>query len=381
MAKNDSAVVFTQDIQAVRRMCKLVQKCWVPSVSGHIPCRADGDERSIVDLPTLAPHRWVWAVVNGFSFDPGLSIHVRRVCSTKRCCNPEHLYATTADGDRLSKTEFRRRMTLLKNSDAPRAPRGSAEIVVNDLSQLKSMCSTDNKQGCWIPLRSGRVALRAAIDRRDDAELPKYAPHRAAFVLASGNRQQLSSTDHIRRRCVTKRCCNPDHLYLEQVGVPSPRASSVHRGTHVALDELEKTSRGLAVVSQRLDHVEGLCRVTESGCWIPDISNQVACRAENDSRPADDLPRMRLHRWTWLVANGRAGEDFPGDRVHVRRRCSSRHCCNPDHLYAQSPYGEELSLEDIFGSRIKDVSPAANSTDAEKSQLDNDEYLRRVLMF
>lgn len=211
MAKK-SDVVLTQDIKAVRKLCKQVKGCWIPPGSGRLPCRAERDERPDADLPTIAPHRWVWVVLHGFSSDPGPGIHVRRVCSTKRCCNPEHLYATTADGRKLTKREFKRCMRLKEESDSP-PEEITRQPVVRNLSQLRSICSIDKKRGCWIPANSGRLAVRAKHDKPSLADVPSYAPHRGAYVLKYAPERALAPSVHIRRRCATKRCCNPDHLF------------------------------------------------------------------------------------------------------------------------------------------------------------------------
>ncbi|BDY29782.1 hypothetical protein hbim_03722 [Mycolicibacterium mageritense] len=277
--KKKPATVLTDDLKAISELCELVNGCWVPTVSGRVPCRVHGDDRPVGDLPTVAPHRWVWTVAQGFTRDPGPLVHVRRECSTARCCNPKHLFATTSDGVRLSKAEFK---------------------------------------------------------------------------------------DHMKE--------------LGTIPTPSERLNS---GVAVA----EKTGQGVAVVRQSLDDVMAHCRVSKSGCWIPNAASQYACRMDDDTSTPDELPRMGLHRWSWLVANAHSPTELPSTHVHVRRTCSTRKCCNPQHLYAASPDGHALTVNEI--RQVKDCA----STSLRKSpsklgghpsasiQSDNDAYLRSVLMF
>lgn len=382
-AKKRRAVVLTEDLKTIRRLCKSVGGCWVPPATGPMPCRAVGDDRSIEDLPTFAPHRWVWSVVNGYTLDPGPSVHVRRTCLTKRCCRPDHLHATTSEGVRLSKSEFKHHMKRLASASPPAMvpPSIKREVVVRELTQLKALCKID-KKGCWTPRRSGRVAVRAPGDFREDSELPRQVPHRAAYMIAHGRTRLLQGTEHIRRKCENKRCCNPDHLYLHQVddSLAEPHCRELSDGNRTLP---EKTSKGVLVVTEDLNHIKALCNVSREGCWLPNVSSQCACRANGDTKPADALPRMAIHRWAWLVANGHAGVNFPGNLVHVRRTCSGRLCCNPDHLYLASPDGTKLWADDIFDTR--DAGKLANSTETRvgvsETETDDDAYLRSVLMF
>lgn len=378
-------MVLTQDLNAIRKICKSANGCWVPPTAGPVPCRAHGDDRSIDDLPTLAPHRWVWSVAHGYAFDPGVSVHIRRKCSTKRCCNPDHLFATTSDGVRLSKSEFKHHMKQLASTSSPStAPRTTTdESVVKDLTQFRAMCFID-KRSCWIPQRSGRVALRLLDDLREDSQLPRLAPHRIAFMLANRRGQLLDDTEHVRRKCKTKRCCNPEHLYIQRVDryLAKPDPMKPTRGKRMST---EKTSKGVVVVAEDLAHIKHLCQVSDEGCWLPSVSSQCACRSSDDTRPPDALPRMALHRWAWLVANGHAGQSFPGDLIHVRRTCKGRLCCNPEHLYAASPDGTLLSADQVsnfLDAETKAEKPHPREPDevAKGTAIDDDEYLRNVLL-
>lgn len=384
MAKK-RAVVLRQDVKAIRKLCKLVDGCWVPPTSGPVPCRADGDDRSTDDLPTLSPHRWVLSLTHGFTVDPGSSIHVRRKCSTKRCCNPDHLFATTSNGDRLSKTQFIRHMQTLQNRLEAFSPPTPSAVVVRDLDQLRSLCVVDATKNCWIPRVSGRIAMRVPGDCRDDSELPRRAAHRVAFMVAQG-RDLLEGSEYVKRRCATKRCCNPAHLYLERHDALSTSATRNPEPTDRETSVLEKTSKGVVVIGEQLDEIKQLCQMTRDGCWLPEVSSQCACRAGGDTSSADALPRMALHRWAWLVANDLASQSLPGDRVHIRRRCAGRLCCNPKHLYPATPDGVEMSIDTAIG-RLEAGAPSLRGSPlegdndrAEESRVDNDAYLRSVLM-
>lgn len=386
-AKKKPLVVLTDDVNAIRKLCKLVNGCWVPPVSGRIACRAHGDDRPVAELPTISAHRWVWTVAHGFTCDPGPLVHVRRSCSTKRCCNPDHLFVTTSDGVQLSKSDFNRHMKELEATPSRQAaaPSDSDVPVVQDLSEFKALCSIE-KNGCWIPRRSGRVAVRLAGDRHIDSDLPVQALHRVAYMLANGHTRLLQGNEHVRRRCGTKRCSNPSHLYLRCVddqAIPAVRDQPSSGRSSVA----EKTSNGLVIVGQHRDEVRALCLVSASGCWLPNVSSQCACLLDNSTSPPDALPHMALHRWSWLVANSYASRPLPGDRVHIRRTCKTRRCCNPDHLYAASPEGRVLSVKDIL--EVQDAASASaqqrrpdpDRESSPDSESDVDAYLRSVLMF
>jgi len=97
---------------------------------------------------------------------------------------------------------------------------------------------------------------------------------------------------------------------------------------------------GAVVVCEDLDDLVATCTVSDS-CWIPRSAERVTYRRSGDRRPIDELPTLAPHRWAWSIAHGYT-ED-PGSQIHVRRRCGRKGCCNPEHLYATSTDGHELS--------------------------------------
>ena len=102
--------VLTEDPADLKLLCVVdADGCWIPQESGYFPCRTRGDERPVVELPTMKPHRWAWLATHECAANRRVaaSIHVSRKCGTRRCCNPEHFFATTLDGEELSNESIR----------------------------------------------------------------------------------------------------------------------------------------------------------------------------------------------------------------------------------------------------------------------------------
>jgi len=78
----------------------------------------------------------------------------------------------------------------------------------------------------------------------------------------------------------------------------------------------------------------------------------VACRAEADNRPDDELPMLAFHRWVWMVVHGYSSSPLPGKTFYVRRRCGKDRCCHPEHLYLTTPQGRELT-PDLVDALLK----------------------------
>jgi transcriptional regulator with XRE-family HTH domain len=94
-------IVLVDDLGSISDLCPVDgDGCWIAPTASPVPCRAEGDERADRDLPQLAFHRWIWMVVHDRSSNPlpGNMFYVRRHCRKGRCCNPDHLYLTRADG-------------------------------------------------------------------------------------------------------------------------------------------------------------------------------------------------------------------------------------------------------------------------------------------
>lgn len=406
--KNDPPVVLSDDLADLAAVSEIPQNgCWVPSVTGRIPCRVPGDHRPDDELPTFKPHRWAWLVTHGLAHDPAraASIQLRRGCGTKRCCNPQHIYATKPTGEVIADSELRTLMGSEESlpSKSPAAPcsrgieqevsdlgpvpasanqvaeqevaavaapsQGTTRVVLpngnslllgHDLESIAALCDVA-ATGCWLAPTHAPVACQAKGDERDYRELPRMAPHRWTWMIAHGRSQNPlpGNMFHIRRRCGTDKCCNPDHLYLtapdgEELSVDEAE-SWIRSGKKRWQDALDKHIRRAPPLSDRkfrlvlkddLESIAELCRVDESGCWIAPTAGPVACRAYGDDRDYRDLPFMAPHRWTWMITNGRSRNPLPGNMFHIRRRCGKDKCCKPDHLYLTAPDGEELSLNE-----------------------------------
>lgn len=111
------------------------------------------------------------------------------------------------------------------------------------------------------------------------------------------------------------------------------------QGVHVDSGEVWN-----AVVGPDLNDIAARCDIDGSGCWLASSNTAVRCRPPNDMRASIDLPKIQLHRWAWMVANGHSADSIPTHLLQVRRRCNGVTCCNPSHLFASRPgAGEELS--------------------------------------
>lgn len=105
-----SRLVLPDNVDAIRNHCTLDPSgCWIGPGAGPAACRASGDSRPDDELPMMAPHRWVWMVINGRSSNPlPASYFVRRRCRNDSCCRPGHLYLTTSQGEELTLEEAER---------------------------------------------------------------------------------------------------------------------------------------------------------------------------------------------------------------------------------------------------------------------------------
>lgn len=101
------------------------------------------------------------------------------------------------------------------------------------------------------------------------------------------------------------------------------------------------------VFGDDLDEIATACEIRENGCWVRPSNTAVRCRARDDVRKPVDLPKLGLHIWAWMVANGHSSTALPSYRIQIRRNCSSSTCCNPAHLFAAAPGGRQLSREEV----------------------------------
>lgn len=124
----------------------------------------------------------------------------------------------------------------------------------------------------------------------------------------------------------------------------------------------EKPDRLDRVIGDNLNEVAAVCEVVDNGCWLAPSNRAVRCRPRDDTRDMRDLPEIPLHRWAWMINNGHTAKSIPNYLIEIRRRCDSDTCCNPTHLYAAVPGGDELSAADVASMIEKSyVSSAGGS--------------------
>lgn len=248
----------------------------------------------------------------------------------------------------------RDRGTHTENQDAGRP------VVGADLNEVASQCAMPGN-GCWLAPSNSPVRCRPPNDRRASMNLPRMPLHRWAWMIANGHSEDSIPAHvlHVRRRCTGDTCCNPSHLYAAAPGraeklsasavaalLQKPLAASLRQPLS-ASDLCGKSSgRSGTVLTDDLGSIAGYCIHDDSDCWITPTLNPVSCRASGDLRRDTELPKMRPHRWAWMVANGRASNPLPGNLFQVWRHCGRANCCNPKHLYLIDPDGEESSAEE-----------------------------------
>ncbi|MGW4014765.1 HNH endonuclease [Rhodococcus ruber] len=262
-------VVVGEDLDVLAAICTTSGSCWIPRSSGRVTYRRSGDERPVDELPTLAPHRWAWAIAHGYTGDPGSQIHIRRRCGRKGCCNPEHLFATSTEGHELSDVVA---SALVERSEIRRGKKndsGEVRIVGESLSDLAAIATIE--RGCWIVRGSGRVSVRFDGDPRPDCELPTFAPHRWAWSIAHGYMEDPGSQIHIRHRCGIKWCCNPDHLF-----------PTTTNGRELSLSEVENLRQSSDTC------FDGGRSVDKGRTAVPDVDDCKLTRAKRTWTPGEE---------------------------------------------------------------------------------------------
>lgn len=115
------------------------------------------------------------------------------------------------------------------------------------------------------------------------------------------------------------------------------------------------------VVEDDLNDVAAACEVDSNGCWLAPSNSAVRCRPRGDTRDPLDLPKIPLHRWAWMVANGHSRESIPTYLIQIRRKCSNETCCNPSHLSPTVPGGQaELTDAEVSVILNKSYISSAN---------------------
>lgn len=222
------AQVFDDDLEQIAAACDIrADGCWIRPSNTPVRCRYRDDLRRQIDLPKMGLSRWSWIVANGYAgiAIPSYLIRIRRTCGSWTCCNPQHLFATSANGGALSRTAIDLLLRRLagspgqplhrtKDSTDEGVPNRGRLVLQANLASIRNDCTID-KSGCWVAPAAGPCACRANGDGRADEDLPKLAPHRWVWMVVHGHSSDpLPAEFQVRRRCGNGRCCRPDHLYL-----------------------------------------------------------------------------------------------------------------------------------------------------------------------
>jgi hypothetical protein len=244
-----------------------------------------------------------------------------------------------------------------------------AQAINDSIDEVADLCQIQDN-GCWIGPFHKHVRCRARGDSREPLQLPKLALHRWAWMVDNGY-SSVPIPSHaikIRRSCADKTCCNPRHLFAAAPGRNEPLSKddvanllsdayissttpvpSTDRGSAIP-DDSDRAGR--LVLQANVASIRNYCTVDRSGCWMAPGTGPVACRAEADNRPDDELPMLAFHRWVWMVVHGYSSSPLPGKTFYVRRRCGKDRCCHPEHLYLTTPKGRELT-PDLVDALLK----------------------------
>ncbi|AMO59926.1 HNH nuclease [Mycolicibacterium phlei] len=122
------------------------------------------------------------------------------------------------------------------------------------------------------------------------------------------------------------------------------------------------------VIGEDLAEIAAACKINSEGCWVAPSNSPVRCRPEGDSRDAIDLPKMPLHRWAWIVSKRLTPQPIPPHLVQIHRRCLSRTCCNPEHLYPAAPGGNELTDSEVVGLLTEAGRPPQDTSRTRKGE-------------
>ena len=224
-------------------------------------------------------------------------------------------------------------------------------VFSDDLDAIAGACEIQVGD-CWIRPSNTPVSCRPRGDTRKPVGLPKIGLHTWAWMIAHGYSDVApNNLLHVRRRCGTWTCCNPQHLYATSSdGSPLSKTAIdglLRRSSPPPKEPAEPNTQERQdplVLPAHLDSIRNRCTLERSGCWIAPNAGPLACRADGDFRADSDLQMMAPHRWVWMVVHGRSSNPLPAE-FHVRRRCENDRCCRPDHLRLTTPHGEELTLK------------------------------------
>lgn len=249
-------------------------------------------------------------------------------------------------------------------------------VLPATLTEMLAKCELADD--CWLFPRTGSFLCEVAPDESIGDPAVRNAPHRWTWMIAHGRiREGLPSNVAVRHRCHDNekcryttncshvRCCNPAHLYLSISGsrdeLPPEKLDSFIAGTFTPGP----------VFGMDLAAIAAMCDINaHSGCWQYTKRSVVPCRISGDTRKTSLLPKFTPHRWTWAVAHGRTANPLPSHLFHIRRRCGTSSCCNPDHLFITGLDGTELSLlqaDLMVGGSLSSPTPRVVDVDPERA--------------
>ena len=200
-------------------------------------------------------------------------------------------------------------------------------------------------------LRSG---LGPAPSKGTIEALAKFFGVEPAYFLGDGFTGNLASEEHALPTTAdsANRSKTESAPRLPQIDTaPVGQSSTVSNRLSAPPHNVQASTTGTEIwgqgIGDDIDDIAAACEIQPDGCWIAPSNSAVRCRPRGDTRSSVDLPKIALHRWAWMVVNGYSGITIPSYLIQIRRTCSSSMCCNPEHLIAAAPGGEELSRNDV----------------------------------
>lgn len=245
-SRPSSRLVLEDDIGSIASLCQRDDDgCWIAPTSAPVACRAEADKRAERLLPAMAPHRWTFMVVHGYTKKPlpGKLFQVRRRCGKSACCRPDHLYLTAPDGREIPVSAVETRLQADaapqraaekrasgspdRNGSTDVVGKGRREVVTSshrrnanifdaDQGSIEMYCKADHA-GCWIaPAAHRLVPCRPKGDDRAERYLPRMPLNHWAWLVGNGRSDRRIPVEvfEVRQRCWKDRCCRPSHQYL-----------------------------------------------------------------------------------------------------------------------------------------------------------------------
>ena len=238
-----------------------------------------------------------------------------------------------------------------------------------------------------VVLKPGEPEHKGIIERAHDYFERSFPPGRAFTGPGDFNHQfgkWLQIVNARRRRVLgrapTDRIGADRQAMLALPPVPPHvgwrNATRLARDHYVRLDSnedrvIDTPDAWGRAIGDDLNEVAAECEIDDNGCWLAPSNSPVRCRPRNDTRDPLDLPKIALHRWSWMIANGYASHAIPSYLVQVRRRCAGDMCCNPSHLFAAAPGGDEMTEGQVAAVLQKSYVSSAKRAPQPRAASDN----------